>query len=259
MTRIDRRGLMRMLSVAGAGAWLAGRSGRVAASASSAAGAPGADWFGKPARDGHLKLVIDVAVLGHTDAQNTAGRIGDPHEFLGTDARGDSFYVEGALYPGGTIPKPTKATGMPAFPQAPARLNNEVVWDFKGAQPLGHWLCRGWVLFNGSRTPYTDSQGTVIDPPRMEPRLLSEQTFVFGRFDGQHLSPEMLITSGTENGMDPDADAVVRAVTGGTGRFAHASGEVQQSRIGRNTSTLRSLSKVGVGAPNFRFEFDLRV
>jgi hypothetical protein len=255
MKKLNRRNAVTLAGVAGLSALALGRSraGRTAEST------PTGSWSTRPARDGTLRFTVDVAILGHTDAQNTAGRIGDPHAFLDTDARGDTFYVEGVLYPGGTISKPTQPTGMPAFPQAPPKLNNQVVWDFKGAPPLGHWLCRGWVLFNGNPKPYTDSKGTVIESPRIEPRLLSEQTFVFGRFDAAHLSPEMLITSGTENGADADADKVTRAVTGGTGRFAHARGEVVQERIGRNTSTLRSLSKVGVGAPNFRFTFDLRV
>ena len=245
---INRRGMMQLLGLASAGLIGGERAARAAS-----------DWIGAAAHDGSLTFTVDVAVLGHTDAQNTAGRIGDPKAFLDTDARGDVFYVEGLVYPGGTIPKPTHKTGMPAFPQAPPKLNNEVVWDFKAAKPAGHWLDRGWVLFNGNRKPYTDHQGTVIDPMRMEPRLLSDQTFVFGHFDSAHLSPEMIVTSGVENGVDPDSDMVTRAVTGGTGRFAHVSGQVTQSRLGRNTSTLRSLTAVGVGAPNFRFVFDLKL
>ncbi|HVN45572.1 MAG TPA: hypothetical protein VMT66_09980 [Steroidobacteraceae bacterium] len=253
MVKWNRRGLLQMAGSLGFGAYAVTRGGDAAAAAAEPS------WQSKPAADGSLRFFMDVAVLGHTDAQNTAGRIGDPKRFLDTDARGDNFYVEGNLYPGGTIPAPTTATGMPAFPQAPPRLNNEVVWDFKPAEPLGHWLCRGWVLFNGSTTPYKDSKGTVIDTTRMQPRLLSEQTFVFGRFDAAHLSPDMLLTSGPENGLDPDTDRVVRAVVGGTGRFKAARGEVTQTRIGRNTSALRSLSAIGVGAPNFHFAFDIKV
>jgi hypothetical protein len=250
MRAMSRRGLMNLLSLAGL---------TTVARSQAALGAPD-EWPGQPGRDGMLRLVVDVAVLGHTDAQNTTARIGDPHAFLDADARGDTFYVEGSLYPGNTIATPTHPTGLPALPQAPPRLNNEVVWDFKQAQPVGHWLSRGWVLFNGSHTEYKDSRGTVIDQARPQPRLLSEQTFVFGRFGADALSPEMIVTSGTENGLDPDKDTVTRAVTGGTGRFAHASGEVVQRRLGRNTSLLRSMAgKIDLSSPNYRFEFHLRL
>ena len=234
--------------------------GRV--SAEPASGSASADWRAKASRDGEVKFSVDVAILGHTDAPNSGGRLGDPqsHDFFGTDARGDSFYVEGLIYPGGTIPTPTGLTPMPGMASAPPRRNNKIVWDFKAAKPVGHWFSRGWVLINANPTPYTDSNGTVIDSARTEPYLLADHTFVFGLYDKDHLSPDMLATSGTEGRMDPDAEAAVRAVTGGTGRFAHVSGEVIQTRVGRNTSTLRSLAKLGaVSAPNYRFEFALKI
>ena len=256
MQKFDRRSLMNLLGLAG----LSGLGG--AALAESAASAANPDWRTSASRDGKVKFSVDVAILGHTDAPNSGGRIGDPqsHNFFGTDARGDSFYVEGLLYAGGTIPTPTGLTPMPGMPDAPARRNHKIVWDFKAAKPIGHWFSRGWVLINANPTPYTDSNGTVIDSARTEPYLLADHTFTFGLYDPEHLSPEMLATSGTEGRMDPDAEAAVRAVTGGTGRFANVTGQVTQTRVGRNTSTLRSLAKLGaVSAPNYRFEFDLKV
>lgn len=254
--QLSRRGLMRILSFAGL-TTLAG-----VRAAGAAVPAAGADWISKPSRDGRLKLAVDIAILGHTDAPNVAGRIGDPHaqDHFGVDTRGDSFYVEGVLYPGGTIPVPTVLTPMPGMPMIPSRRNNQVVWDFKAAKPIGHWMNRGWTLINGNREPYKDTNDTVIETARREPYLLSDHTFVFGRFDEGNLSPDMLMTSGTEGRSDPDAEAVVRAVTGGTGRFAHARGQVVQTRLGRNTSTMRSLASIGaIKAPNYRFEFDLRL
>ena len=255
--KINRRGLMGLLGLVG----LSGLSGRSLAADSANAGG-GGDWRSHAGRDGKLKFTVDVAILGHTDAPNSAGRIGDPqsHDFFGTDARGDSFYVEGLLYPGGTIPTPTGLTPMAGMPDAPPRRNHKIVWDFKAAKPTGHWFSRGWVLINANPKPYIDSNGTAIDSARVEPYLLADHTFAFGNYDTDNLSPELLVTSGTEGRRDPDAEAAIRAVTGGTGRFANATGQVTQTRVGRNTSTLRSLAKLGaVSAPNYRFEFDLKL
>jgi hypothetical protein len=206
-----------------------------------------------------VRFVIDMAVLGHTDAPDPSGRIGDKtsQNYFALDTRGDSYFVAGLLYPGGVIPKPKKPMPVSAFPGAPAKLNNEVVWDFTGARPIGHHFNRGWVLINGSGAG-RDTRGTVIDPPRQVPHLLSTHSFFFGDFSADRLSPPMLVTTGVENGNDPDDEVVFRAVSGGTGPFRFARGQVRQDRIGRNTSALRSFSNLGdVMSPNYRFTFDL--
>lgn len=254
MRSFHRRALLQLFGAAGA---LIGVQ-RVAHAVADTSDAPGLE----KRSDGILRLTLDVAVLGHTDAPNTAGRIGDPasHDFFGIDVRGDNYYCEGLLYAGGTIPTPTQATPLAPFIKSPPRLNNQVTWDFKAAQPTGHWFNRGWVLINGKREPYVDTKGTVVETARIEPHLLSEHTFVLERLSPRVLSPEMLVTSGVENGNDPDADTIVRAVVGGTGRFAHVSGQVVQTRIGRNTTALRSFAGAGVVlSPNYRYEFELRL
>jgi hypothetical protein len=254
MPASPRRRFLQLLGLSSVGAFAAAR-------AQDAARTPELPSLNR-GRDGVVRFALDMAVLGHTDAPNTAGRIDDPKstEYFRLDSRGDSYFYEGLLYPGGTIPAPTKPTPLSVFPNAPGKLNNEVVWDFTRAKPTGHFLNRGWVLINGNPTPYRDSRGTEIEGPRREPHLLSDHTFVLGIFGPKSLSPEMLQTSGVENGNDPDTDVVVRAVTGGTGRFRHASGQVTQTRVGRNTSVLRSFAKMGnVMSPNYRFEFELRL
>ena len=254
MPASHRRRFLQLLGLSSVGAYAAAR----AADAPPSPGVPSVHR----GRDGSMRFALDMAVLGHTDAPNTAGRIGDPQstEYFRLDARGDSYFYEGLLYPENTIPAPTKPTALSVFPNAPGKLNNEIVWDFKGAQPLGHFFNRGWVLINGNPTPYRDSRGTEIEGPRREPHLLSDHTFVLGIFGPKSLSPETLITSGVENGNDPDADVVVRAVTGGTGRFRHARGEVTQTRVGRNTTVLRSFAKMAnVMSPNYRFVFELQL
>ena len=257
---LDRRALLQ---------WMA--AGAAAGNAATAApadlhqppAAPLSDWAANAGRDGLLRFAVEIAVLGHTDAPNSAGRIGDPRsqEYFAMDSRGDSYYCEGLVYPGATMPPPTIPTAISVFPHAPLKVHNQVVWDFKSpVKPIGHWFNRGWILINGNPTPYTDPSGTVVETRRLEPHLLSEHTFLFGMLQPNNLSPETLITSGVENGNDPDIETVTRAVVGGTGRFAHASGQVVQTRLGRNTTVLRSFANKGdVKAPNYRLVFDLRL
>lgn len=211
--------------------------------------------------DGTVTLVLDMAVLGHSDAPDPSGRIGpkDSQNYFTIDVRGDTYFVAGALYPGGTIPGPTRPTRLSVFPNAPPKLNNETVWDFRTA-PFGSHFNTGWVLINGSRDPGKDTRGTPVDPGRQVPHLLSTHSFFLGIFANDALSPPSLITKGIENGNDPDAEVVIRAVAGGTGPFRFARGQVRQDRIGRNTTRLRSFSKAGdVLAPNYRFTFTLRL
>lgn len=215
-----------------------------------------------PARtaDGQWQLVVDMAVLGHTDAADDSGRIGPrgSQNYFGIDVRGDTYFVEGLLYPGGTISAPTVPTRISPMPNVPPRLNNEVVWDFRSARPIGHHFNRGWVLINGAREPGLDTRGTIVDPPRTAPHLLSTHTFLLGLLGPANLSPPMLVAAGVENGNDPDDEFVVRAVTGGTGPFRFTGGTVRQERIGRNTTLLRTFSKFrDVYAPNYRFTFAL--
>jgi hypothetical protein len=205
------------------------------------------------------RLVIDMAVLGHTDAPDPAGRIGDKttQNYFGIDTRGDSYFVAGLLYPGGTIPMPKRPTALSVFPNAPPRLHNEMVWDFTAAQPAGHHFNRGWVLINGAAAT-ADTRGTPVDLPRQVPHLLSTHSFVLGQFSPDMLSPPMLVTQGVENGNDPDVEVVHRAIAGGTGPFRFARGQVRQERLGRNSTALRTFSSfANVLAPNYRFTFDL--
>jgi len=211
---------------------------------------------------GIATFTLDVAVLGHTDAADTSGRIGPrkTQNYFGIDTRGDSYYYEGLVYPGGTFPKPTAPTTLSVNPKAPPKLNNEVVWDFTKAKPIGTLMGRGWLLINGARDPYKDSRGTVVDQTRTAPHLLSTHNIFLGAFTPDVLTPPMLVTSGMENGNDPDNEPMMRALTGGTGPFRFAQGEVRQERIGRNTTALKTFSDfASVYAPNYRFHFKIRL
>ncbi len=212
-----------------------------------------------PDRNGIVRFSVDVAVLGHTDAIDASGRIGpkDSQNYFQIDVRGDTFYVEGALYPGGTIPDPTVVTqGRPGGRPSKQYQN---VWDFTKAKPAGHWLSRGWAIING-QAEYKDTKGTVVETRRTEPHLLTEHNYVFGQMTGDNLTPEMLISSGADDGNDPEKEVLVRAITGGTGRFKFARGQVVERILGRNTTTLRSFSNFpNAYSPNYRFEFEVKL
>jgi hypothetical protein len=211
---------------------------------------------------GEAWFTLDMAVLGHTDAADTSGRIGPKgtQNYFGHDVRGDSYYFEAHLYPGETIPRPRTPTALSVFRSAPPKLNNEVVWDFRPARPIGFVAGRGWVTINGAAEPYRDARGTEVEQTRREPHLLSTQTFFLGMPTPDLLTPPTLIVGGLENGNDPDREPVMRAVAGGTGPFRFARGEVRQERIGRNTTALRTFSSyANVFAPNYRLHFRIRL
>jgi hypothetical protein len=66
-----------------------------------------------------------------------------------------------------------------------------------------------------------------------------------------NLSPaDTLASSGVENG--GAGLPAVRAVTGGTGRYRGARGQVRQETVGTNTSVLNVF---GMPAPTFHFSF----
>lgn len=157
-------------------------------------------------------LVVDVACLGNTLALNFAGGL-DPE---GGDFRGVSFSVEGALYPAGTI------LPGPGF-------------DPDSKESIGHWLCRGWLMFH---------------PGRPEPHGITTQEYLLEVISGDAPSPvDTLVSSGVEGG----AERFTRAVIGGSGRYGRAQGQVVQETIGTNTTILNVF---GAPAPTFRFHFD---
>lgn len=257
----DRRSL---LTAAGATTLIAaaGSSGIARAAAPNATVFPPIEEWLKltTGRDGITRFAVDVAVIGNSDAIDPSGRIGpkDSTDFFNIDVRGDTFQVEGALYPGGTIPDPTVLTeGRPGGRKS---VHYQKVWDFTKAKPSGHWLSRGWVLINGQKEPNRDRHGTIVEESRTEPHLLTDHNYVFGRFSPENLTPEMIVSNGMDDGNDPDREVLVRAVTGGTGRFRFARGQVVERRLGNNTTVLRSFAKLGdVPAPNYRFEFELKL
>lgn len=137
------------------------------------------------------------------------------------ELRGSTFSVEGWIYRAGTIP----GTGF----------------DPASAESIGRWFCRGWFLIN---------------PERLEPHVVTTQEYVFGRIRTGRLFPsDTLVSSGLEGTFEAD-QTPIRSVMGGTGEFGGATGEVLQHGNGTNTTRIVPL---GIDAPNFRFEFHLRI
>lgn len=124
----------------------------------------------------------------------------DAHLFEdGMPAYGTSFVTFGYLYPEGTLngSNGVLADGSPEFPE----------------KVLGTWICKGWMIGDGAHT----SSGVWVT---------STQIYNFGEEYGN----ATIITDGFEV-----ADfnvAINRAITGGTGEFSAARGEMSQTLLG---------------------------
>lgn len=132
----------------------------------------------------------------------------------GMPGYGSAFVTEGYIYPVGTLDgsNGVLANGEPEFPD----------------QVLGTWTCYGWLIGDGAHT----ETGVWV---------ISTQVYDFN--DGS-----TLITDGFELA---DFDVpVTRAVTGGTGEYRSASGEMIQ--------TLRGFTDaMGVNL-SVEFQFDMQ-
>lgn len=206
----------------------------------------------KAAKPGMIKLTIDVAVLGHTNYDNEYAAVnrdaayasrakeGFRESFAKSDLRGSSFYHEGLIYPGGTFSQP--------------KDSREVNWNFE-KEPIGTFFDRGWVVINNK------SDGPYV--PRPNPHLLSHTDYYLGGVVSEEdLTPtDMIATVGLQH--DNSGKGVfLRAVVGGTGKYATVRGQMRQYAMGHNTSNLRGdfiPAGAKVPSPNFRIDFELYV
>jgi hypothetical protein len=118
--------------------------------------------------------------------------------------RGDSFIVEGRIYPGGTIaPGGTLAAPGPFNP-------------ITAAGSIGKWVLRGTFNYDF---------GEII--AGAEPAVFGTQYFLFD--DGR-----VLVTEGPHAGLTPQ----LRALTGGGGAFRGAAGDAVEQVIGANVTGL---------------------
>jgi hypothetical protein len=158
-------------------------------------------------------VTVEVAVLGDTYRQLTAAAVaGDPD-----DVRGSTFYVEGFIFSPGTI------KGEDFNPYA--------------HQPKGLMVATGSLMSFGRRPA---------------PFYVSNHVYTFGNIRFDRLFPANQLASYGLEGSDDESQAMHRAITGGTGIYAGASGEVVQTTIGVNSTDLP-----GGAAPTYKFEFKL--
>lgn len=131
-------------------------------------------------------------------------------------AYGNAFVTQGYIYPAGTL---TDNNGVlvDGSPQFPDRV-------------IGEWTCWGYFVGEGADT----TEG---------PWVVTTQVFeFFGAIPGE----DTIVTVGFET--PAGAGPAIRAVTGGSGDYGLARGDVTQVTLGHNLSD-------GVNAV---FEFDLR-
>jgi hypothetical protein len=162
-----------------------------------------------------LTFTVEVYEDGSTYKQVNV----DPSEGQKTFSPGDISYIEGVLYPKGTLHR--GKSDPPA-----------------GTQTIGTYRYRG--VNTASLQDFLDAQAK--DPKA--PRVLAFMTETFGFPDDD----SEIITEGAW----PNAyHAVRRAVIGGTGRFAGVVGEAYEENIGENT-------RPNDGNCNLRTTFKLR-
>lgn len=211
---IGRRKVLRGGMAIGAAVPLLGAA--TAATAPSAAAKPRLTATGTSGR--HVE-VYDVAMLG-----DTLDVIAGPH-IDNFDLRGTTYYVEGPIYPGFTIP------------------NEQTGWDPSQhtGQEIGRWFDIGsFMLYRG----------------RPHPHLYGTMTHVFGLITADNNFPVDQVSSiGTEASPTQDTKPSTRSIVGGAGRYIGASGQITLYGNGSNV-TFSDVFGVIRPAPNLRFFFE---
>ncbi|MEM9566637.1 MAG: hypothetical protein AAGA93_28710 [Actinomycetota bacterium] len=117
---------------------------------------------------------------------------------------GNGFVTQGYLYPAGTLGETdgVLADGSPEYPDL----------------VIGSWTCWGYFVGDGADT--TDG-----------PWVITTQVF---DFDVDQPGATTIITAGMET--PAGTGSIARAVTGGTGAFRNAGGQMSQETLGHNVS-----------------------
>lgn len=191
--------------------------------------------------DGHRKAKgrrgIDVSCNANSirfvgpqgpNPDNPAGDPG-PHPYYGA-----SFVVQGTIYPAGTLSSLGLNSGL--FPDGRAEFPDLVV---------GNWICRGWFVGDsdgdGFITPDDENaRGGIFTPTGK----FVATTQIYD-LDLESPGSQTLVSDGVEL-IDLNTP-FTRAVTGGSGRFRSAKGQVIQTAVGVNATGL------------FNFEFNFQV
>lgn len=176
----------------------------------SVAAAAGGDPPGVGPAESSASLAVDVAEDGTRFVFDEA-----PILENGYPAYGNAFVTQGYIYPIGTLDETNGVLedGSPEFPY----------------QVIGEWTCWGYFVGDGADT----TEGAWV---------VTTQVF---EFDAVTTGQNTIITTGFET--PAGAGPAIRAVTGGTGVWAGASGDLVQVTLGHNASD-------GVNA---RFDFTI--
>lgn len=142
-----------------------------------------------------------------------------PHPYYGA-----SFVVQGVIYPEGTLSDPGSGLFQDGSPEFPDSV-------------IGRWTCRGWFI-GDSTDP---ERGGIFTPTG--PFVATTQIY---NLDEDNPGDRMIISDGVEL-IDLNVP-FKRPVTGGTGIYKRARGEVTQTAIGANAT----------GLFNFTFSFRFR-
>lgn len=199
---LDRRDLLRRTI-----AW-----GGVGVAASLAVAAPAT-------ASSPLVKVFDVAMLGNTHRLIPGPGVED------FDLRGTTYYVDGIIYPGGTIPGGTDIFD----PAAHTDL------------AIGAWVSSGSFIWSTER---------------FQPHRFSIQQHIFGLITPTNLFPvDQIASQGTESSRTQDTLPSTRVITGGSGKYIGAAGQITQYGHGKNNTVIDVLGNAQL-APNFRFHFE---
>jgi hypothetical protein len=157
------------------------------------------------------QFTIDIACLGPTNRSSVREWFGEQPS--ATFAEG-AFAVEGWIYPEFTI----RGEGFRPVQQG----------------SIGRWFCRGWF---------------VNSVERIEPHVSTSVDLVFGTItEDQVVPPDLIALQGPEGTERKDL-FILRPVTGGTGKYLGAAGQIKQRYLGLNTTD----------SPSWRYEIDIRV
>jgi hypothetical protein len=117
----------------------------------------------------------------------------------GLPAYGNPFITQGYIYPEGTLngSNGVLPDGSPEFPE----------------KVIGEWICRGWFIGDGAHT----TSG---------PMVVTSQIYQLGGDYG-----DVTINSGGYESLEINKE-IKRAITGGTGQYQLARGEVTQEFLG---------------------------
>ena len=122
---------------------------------------------------------------------------------------GNGFVTEGYVFEAGTL---GESNGVDADGNVLPAFEDDVI---------GEWKCFGYMIGDGARTVEDEW-------------VVSTQIYRFYGDNGRDAKDRRIVSVGTENVAHDEA--VIRAITGGTGRFSDARGEATQLTLGHNAS-----------------------